>query len=199
MKYPMMTKINQEGFALMLGLLVLTIVGIVAGGGFYVYQAQKDAGQSLNKTSSTNNSTPDTPQKASPDPAKNNSTQKPVEDKNPGFFVITQWDVAVRIGSTTHSDKLTYRVAKDEYGDDTAYFLLTEEVSKNCREVGFALHRKTTPENSKYVKIGQAHYAPSSAPLSFCDKYTDEDKAVSLLNELSDSIAKFDYEFKPAN
>lgn len=193
-------KLNQKGFTLLSILLVIVVIGIVGGTGFYVYKAQKDTKQSLTNVSTSNNASADTTKKQdNTNQQQQTATPKPAENKNPGYVTIVEWGVAARIGNTANSEKLTYRIAKDEYGDDTAYFLLTENVSKNCREVGLALHRKTTGENSKYAKIGQGYYTPSATPMSMCDKFANEQKAIVLLNELSASLDKYDYEFKASN
>lgn len=195
-----MMKLNQKGFAPIAILLVIGIIGIVGGTGFYIYKAQKDTNKSLNNASASNNSSANTAKNQSgSNQQQQAATPKPTENKNPGYVTIAEWGVAARIGDTANSDKLTYRIAKDENGDDTAYFLLTENISKNCREVGLALHKKTTGDNSKYTKIGQGYYAPTAAPISMCDKFTNEEKAIVLLNELSASIEKNDFEFKASN
>lgn len=188
---------NQSGFALIEGLLILLIVAVIGGVGYYVYNSQKQTDRSLNSASSVSDNDSST-KRSDNSSAKEKETEVMV-NKNPGFVTISEWGVAAKIGSTDNSDKLTYRITKDEYGDDTAYFLLTDSVSTKCREVGLALHRKVGSDNSKYAKIGAASYAPSAALASMCDKQVGEEKAITLLNQLSTSINSYDYEFKVAN
>ena len=185
-------KTNENGFAIVGGLLIALAISMVGGTGYYVYSSQKATRQSLENASAANAQVQPAEKKQE---VQNNPVQ-PVENKNPGYVIIKEWGIAARIGSTANSDKLTYRIDKDDYGDDTAYFMLKESVSKNCREVGVALHRKLSGDNSKYAKIGNAFYAPTAAPTSICDKSVNEDAAIKLLEELTTSVNNLDYEFK---
>jgi type II secretory pathway pseudopilin PulG len=194
---------KETGFTLIETSLVLLIVFIISGVGYYVYSAQNNTKNSLNNASRANTAIAKPVKDASNDsvktPVNSEKTPQPAssQNNNPGYLVINEWGVALRIGDKSYSDKLTYRIGKDTYGDDTVYILLKEDVSKNCREVGFALHKSDSP-NSKYTKIGNSAYAPSAAPMSMCDKFPNETKAIEILNALSTSINKLDYEVKAA-
>lgn len=49
-------RINQKGLAVIEGILILAIVGIIAGAGYFVYQAQNKAKDTLDKASQTSQS-----------------------------------------------------------------------------------------------------------------------------------------------
>jgi hypothetical protein len=185
-------KLDQKGIALLGGLIFLAVISLVGGTGFYVYNTNNGPNQPLSVTPAKKTNKAVTAQ------ATTSTTIKPIDNKNPGFVTIKEWGVAVRIGSVSNADKLTYRMAKDEHGDDTVYFTI-KNVPENCRNVGFALHRKTIGESEKYVKIGNGFYAPSAAPLSLCDKSPGEEKTSELLTQLGESLDKLDFEVKVSN
>lgn len=177
--------VNQKGFTLVAGLLIVAAIGIVGGTGYYVYSTQKTAQQALNKASQD-----DGPATPSQTPAE------PDTDGELGFVTIKEWGVAVRVGAPQNSSKLSYKINKDEQGNDTAYFILNPSITQSCPDVGFAVHKASAQDSSKYTKIGDGYYAPSAAGVRQC--LPGEEKAQALLKEFSDSISKMDYEIKAA-
>lgn len=176
---------NQKGFTLVAGLLILVAIGLVGGTGYYVYNAQKAADQALTKANQDNA------------PVADQTPAQPATDSEKGFVTIKEWGVTVRIGAPENSSKLSYKIQKDEQGNDTAYFILSPSITQACPDVGFAVHKASTSDSSKYTKIGDGYYAASGAAVEQCAP--GEEKAQVLLKELSDSIGKMDYEIKAAN
>ena len=175
--------VNQKGFTLVASLLILVAMGLVGGTGYYVYNAQKTADQALTKAKQDD--APATP---------NQTPAQPATDSEKGFVTIKEWGVAVRIGAPENSSKLSYKIQKDEQGNDTAYFILSPSITQACPDVGFAVHKASSSDSSKYTKIGDGYYAASGAAVNQCAP--SEEKAQVLLKEISASISKMDYEIK---
>jgi prepilin-type N-terminal cleavage/methylation domain-containing protein len=73
--------INQKGFTVIEGLLVLLILAIIGGTGYYVYQANNDATETQNQAqTNANSATP--PNKEKAEKAKSDSKDAKAEDES---------------------------------------------------------------------------------------------------------------------
>jgi len=90
---------NQKGFAVLEGLLILVIVGILAGTGWYVMKAKDQTDKTLGQTSNS-----------SVQPAKASATSQK-------FFTITEWSVKAPYSGDLG---LQYKITSDDLGETWA-------------------------------------------------------------------------------
>ncbi len=94
-----MKKMNSKGFTVVHGLLMLVIIAIIGGSGFFVYKAQEDTNGSLDNTAHGSDSSIDIPKKEKSD-ALDNPAQK--------YLEIPQWGVKVPLSDSLKD--LEYKV-----------------------------------------------------------------------------------------
>ena len=148
----LMKKIYQKGFSVLEVALVVVILGLLGGGGWYIYQRNQDT----NKTAA---STP----KA--------DTATPIADEMK-TLEIKEWGVKLK---SKYADKLTYKYSDTDgeltKGDMLPYVSSIEILFKpgvmddeECQP-GFGFQRLTNKnDSSAYVTIGDYTYASDGAP-----------------------------------
>ena len=109
---------NQKGFAVLEGLLILVIVGILAGTGWYVVNAKRNADKALGST--TNYSAP--------------KTTRTIKDSAPKTMTIKEWGVQ----ATYSGDQTLQYDVVNQNGNSWAYVSSTELVAKGCSVDGGA-------------------------------------------------------------
>jgi hypothetical protein len=88
---------SQKGFAAIQALLVLVIVIMVGGVGYYVWQSQKQVDKTYSQTANS-----------SAAPSKNKIIAPSAKtDPNAGYFVIKEWNVRSAYSATYH---LSYKI-----------------------------------------------------------------------------------------
>jgi hypothetical protein len=114
----MMKKLNgQKGFTAVAGLLLLVIVGIIGGTGWYVWRAQQSVSESSKNTDYT----------VTTGVAKASESTKPATQSTTSYLVIKEWGVKLPL-----------------YNDDSnAYYTYNSSASLNVKYYdGITLHDK---------------------------------------------------------
>lgn len=94
-----MKRVNQNGFSVAEGLLVLVIIGLVAGVGFYVYKANQDTSKSLGNIESSESSAQKTKAETTP------SEQSADETANWTLFSSSKgWSIRVPDGWSLYTN-----------------------------------------------------------------------------------------------
>jgi hypothetical protein len=161
-------KKNQSGFSIVEGLLILVIVGILGGTGWYVWNSNKKANDLLNSADKSSNVTA-TPNKKKVDTKDN----KPVDTKtftdkttNVSFSYPDGWDI-VNNGDPSHVGYLLNMQVSSKDSGSSLVFSLTVR-SKDAADAKFepggspirdlssteAYLQKITANDSEYALVG---------------------------------------------
>jgi type II secretory pathway pseudopilin PulG len=140
-----MKKLSQKGFGIVEVLLLVVLVGIIAGAGWYVYQSQKKTNASLDKTNQNIESISKS-QKTVVDSTKSKDNTK--------YLVIKEWGVEIPLSADIEDATYTYK----QIGDGSTAYLSTAKLTAmdpNCgpdkTSVG-AIFRQTTAQHDENVK-----------------------------------------------
>ncbi len=100
---------SQSGFAALEAVLLVVIVAIIGGTGYFVYHANKKTNSTFNSAAKVAQSTPQQKtKKKSTTPAKTTTT---TPAPTQAYFTITEWGVRAPYNGT---DTLTYRLNADK-------------------------------------------------------------------------------------
>lgn len=118
-----MKKLNTKGFGLIEGLLILVIVGIVGGTGFYVYNANKKASSGSDGTTIAKRDKNDT------------EDGKPVNTSDENYLLIEEW--GIKIPQLPEGNVISYEIDEN---NNFAFFVSSEQkaVGGDCGEFSFA-------------------------------------------------------------
>ncbi len=111
-----MKKLNQDGIASTLVILIVVLVLAVGGIGWYVYNAQKKTNSTLDNTTKSQSE----PQKSTKPTTP--TTTKPVADPNTGYLVVKEWGVKFKEGALTQDPEYAIK-------DDHTLYLSTKTYS----------------------------------------------------------------------
>ncbi len=128
MKIPM-KQLNQKGFALVEGLLILVILAAIGGVGYYVYQANNDATDTQNAAQTAANS-------ATPPKTKTN------------YVAIKEWSVR-----SPYDGKLDLSYTIKDNGADFSSKQLSDATNGGC--VGYGGHIVRYMPNEEYGVGGE--------------------------------------------
>lgn len=133
---------GQKGFAAIEAVLVLVVVAILAGTGYYVYHANKKTDATLNAASKASQSSPAKTTK------KKASAKQPADSTATQYFTIKEWGVRA---SETNGDTLTYKFVS---GSDNSIEVISQKLSQyGCTDRGaggIARLKGTDPASNIY-------------------------------------------------
>jgi type II secretory pathway pseudopilin PulG len=92
-------KKSQDGFSAVEGLLIIIIIGILGGVGWYVWNSQKQVDKTYSQTANSSVS-----------PKTKNTSSSAALDSSPSYFVIKEWGVKVPV--TDSNVKYYYKFDK---------------------------------------------------------------------------------------
>jgi uncharacterized protein (UPF0333 family) len=135
---------NQKGFAALEAVLIVVILAILGGTGYYVYHANKKADDTLNSAS----------QAAQSSPSKSKSIKASAANSAPKYFTITEWGVRA---PETNGDTLTYKFTSST---DNVAEVISQKLSQSygCNSYGAGLI-------SRYSGTGPASDVDQLAPV----------------------------------
>lgn len=176
-------KLNQKGFSVVEGLIVVVVILAIAGAGLYVYKNQKD--EPKKDTSNSQTEKTDTSDK------EEHEEQEAADPAESQYLVISEWGIKLKLDG---ANKATYEI-KNEAGQNAhgesytalAQLKLAESVTTNpdCQELGLSVFRATEQSqviNSK--KVGDYYYYITGGPGSCGDADADAVRT-ELLNQLN--------------
>jgi hypothetical protein len=157
-----MKKLTSQGFTAFEAILIVVILAIIAGTGFYVYHANKKASDTLNTAS-----------KAQSEPSVHKNTGTKLSASSQGFFTIKEWGVrAPYTGSDTFSYGLedggqsATVLSKKVTASDSActtygagqigQYLATDSAGTDDSDLTVAQDAKDHP--GLYTKVGENYY-----------------------------------------
>jgi type II secretory pathway pseudopilin PulG len=94
-------KKTQRGFSAVEALLLVIIIGMLVGVGWYVWHSQKQVDKTYSQTANSSVS-----------PKSKKSTNSAALDSNSNYFVIKEWGVKLPV--TDSSDKYYYKIDKND-------------------------------------------------------------------------------------
>lgn len=169
-----MKKLNTKGFGAIEALLIVVIVGVIGGVGYFVYNSQKKTSKPLDnaansQTEPQNTSTPD------------NTTTVSAPDKYAGNLVIKEWGLRMNMKD---ADKVTYEYhgsgLEDDKGQQESYITLVVKPDylqdKTCTvSVGITRYKSVNSEFFIGIakKIGDYYYIGGGSPYS-CGNEADD-------------------------
>jgi hypothetical protein len=144
---------SQKGFAAIQALLVLVIVIMVGGVGYYVWQSQKQVDKTYSQTANSSVA----PSK------KNQLNPTPVANANLKYFVIKEWGVRAPYDN---SDTLTYRVAP---GNGNSIEVISKNLADKygCTDYGAGIVARLAPTD----KVGPTDTTVEQAAQAQADQY----------------------------
>ncbi|HSX43816.1 MAG TPA: hypothetical protein VLE69_00750 [Candidatus Saccharimonadales bacterium] len=175
-----MIKLNSKGLGVIEVILVVVIVGLIGGVGYFVYQSKKNTDQILNNTANSQG-TPEKSTKTSTKPTTPSNTVT-TTNTDPNYLIIKEWGVKVKI---PNANRLSYEIVSQS-GDgttpdgsaeyvDTARLSLADSITTDtsCKSIGIGIGRakliKSTsslPTVGNYVfEVGGSPYACGNAQL----------------------------------
>lgn len=162
----MSLKSNQKGFGAVEVLLVLILIGILGGVGFYVYNSNKKSNQKADTTS--------TASKAETKVADKSTDTETVKeaDANLGYLVIKEWGVKIKLRdsmkvSYTYSAEAGNQAASIDYQSSIKPVIKPEFLQDKTCEVGAGVLRSVSvsADQAQYSKkIGNQYYTVTGAP-----------------------------------
>lgn len=163
-----MKRINQKGFAVLETFLLIVIIVLLAGIGYYVWHSNKQAASTYKAASNSAQSSP---------APKAPKTSAKADD---AAVSITEWGVKVTFAD---ADKVTYKMDAN-----SAALLLKPSVTTNeeCQDLGVGFVRdpaQGSPAAANAVSVGEHSYGLEGAPAA-CDDGADN----SALNQLRSKI-----------
>jgi hypothetical protein len=191
-------KTKQSGFAVLEGLLILVIVVMVAGIGYYVWHAKQQTDKTLTQASNTNQVT---------------VPQEVVTIKGKYYVSISQWGVKVPVGSN-QANRFRYILSSGDADAsatiiDTKSYDLEKQLARATLPCASSVQlmrsldnmfmnadtdkRETLPEGRRSVKLGGYYYFkyPSQGcgySSSTLDKLDAVSGGIELESDLSNLI-----------
>jgi hypothetical protein len=167
----------QKGFAALESLLILVIIAIIGGIGWYAIHTKHQTDKILAQADKISQSTPALSKKSTPTSLNTNST--------PAYLVIKEWGIKVKLGSADSSivgykiDNLTSCLAGPCNG--RANLSLSSKVKTECEDLGIGINRRMydvstrLPSGSGDVakQVGDYWYDVSGGPGSCGDPSSD--------------------------
>jgi hypothetical protein len=164
-------KNNQTGFSAVEAFLILIIIAIVGGTGWYVWHAKQTADKSLSSSAIT-----------SPTFEKKTATTVPPQASSKTYLTIKEWGIKVKLGSADPSI-ISYTLlgpTNTEEGDklaDAAQLSLTSSVTTNteCQSLGIIIQRSSTKlsDRPNQQQVGNYWYDVGGSPSSCGDTKLD--------------------------
>ena len=151
-------KKNQKGFSVVGGLIVLVVVCVIGGTGWYIWQSRdKSTQQATNKAEESKEEVPE---------VENNSSE---------YLEIKDWNVKVRLGDA-NPNLLSYK-----YYETSVSLYLKSSVTNNvsCRDLGIGISKTFTSKISmdgdprSYKKLGDYTYVVKGSPFGCGDERLD--------------------------
>jgi type II secretory pathway pseudopilin PulG len=126
---------TQKGFAVVEVTLLLVLVSIIAGTGYFVWHSKKQADKSLNTAANTNQTASSKSSSSKGSNPSNHSTNSQSSNSalSSQYLVITQWGVEMPI--TADIKDAYYDVLENNEGDPNLYGLSTHvlaSLDSNC-------------------------------------------------------------------
>jgi uncharacterized protein (UPF0333 family) len=157
-------RLNQKGFGALEVLLLLVIVGIIGGAGWYVYQSQKKTNESLDKAN----------QNIETIAQNKKTTEKATEKPNDSVKHVDIPELGIRV-TFDEADKVSYKLQTgncslvpitDTKCNKSAQFLfVNKELEKKCTSVGVSVYEfSQQPEGISSTKVGSKYYSINGAP-----------------------------------
>lgn len=183
-----MKKFNYEsGFAAAEALLIVVIVAIVGGTGWYVWHSKQSVNTTLSNTGKS-----DTPivHKTTVSKDNNKMSSNAAEDASQ-YVTIADWGIRIKM---RNADKIQFKVI-DTPGqisyDGTNYdavanpeFVPSALVNKSC-EPGVSLFRaKEAPQEYTAMQVGNLYYWVTGGP-GACDNDNDNQLKTQFLQDFS--------------
>lgn len=146
-----MKRLNNKGFAALEAVLIVVIVGLLAGVGYYVWHANKQTTDTLNAASKD----------AAGSPAKTSkkSTSAPSSVTTQQYITVQEWGVRAPI-----TDGLTYTEHKQTVGGELFVGFTSTKLAgyKGCEEAGGIIGRYTANEGADDAGDSAASLAKST-------------------------------------
>jgi Tfp pilus assembly protein PilE len=164
-----MKNLNAKGFGILEGLLIVVIVGLLGGAGYYVYNSQKktnesldSANNSLNQINSANNA---------------NENQEPqgqtdAETADKGQLAIKELGIKIKLQDY---EKLSYKYVAKSGGDfytgrydSFATPLIKKRFLQDdsCQNLGVNIYKSTKQQDFDTKKIGGYYFWVTGSPAS---------------------------------
>jgi hypothetical protein len=178
-------KKNQKGFSALEGLLIVVIVGMLGGVGWYVWHSQQQVDKTYFQTS--NSSVRPRP-KISSTTSPQSSTNK--EDPNKDYLVIKEWGVKLPMAD---ADKVSYSylaTCSDPSGigtcDSTIGLNVNSELlqDKTCK-ISVGMSRYTSFDQraaDSFTKVGKYYFGEGGSPYN-CGNDHDNNLNAKLREE----------------
>lgn len=176
-----MIRLNNEGFGVIEALLLLIIVGIIGGTGFYVYNANKSTSNGNENTIVKQDSKPEEP--------------KTTKDPNEDYLVIKEWGVKIPLTNLLKS-------ARYEMHNKDGYAQLLVDIdgdsAKNCsNEASIVRIDKYSPNAENFrertsdldenaSKIGNVYYRIEPSQAACSDNEAIQDQATKIRSDWTD-------------
>lgn len=190
----MKKRYGQNGFAVLEIILLVVIVGLIAGAGWYVYNSQHKTKNDLNNISSSETTLQKTTKSAS---TSNPATSQTTTQK---YLVISQWGVKVPL--TSDIADLTYTIdsAGSGVSFNSAKFVTLTNGQCNLANVDYLGRMlKTTDPNAPYLggtyasffslkQIGSNYYAYVLPIQMYCQQTPSNQTQIDYFNSAKTSI-----------
>lgn len=181
-----MKKLNAKGFGALEAVLMVVILGIIGGAGYYVYNSQKKEDTVIDSTAKSQ-SEPD--KTATPATDKLNDTLPvPVRDTSGIYLNVPEWGVKIQMSNAA---KVTYEydgnpgsVSNGEY-ESTLVLKVKPELlqDKSCSlSVGMYRTKNDLSNNPNALKVGEYYYFRGGSPYGCTLPNGQENVADNTLN-----------------
>lgn len=140
-----MKKLNQSGFGAIEAILIVVIVAIIGGTGYYVYHANKQTDKAANNASSSNI-------ESSKTQATSSKTTAPAN--TPKYLTIKEWGIRAPYSG---SDSFSYIISTNNTATVISQKLKTKY---GCTDMGAGMIQRLNPNESTSadVHIGNYYY-----------------------------------------
>ena len=177
----------QKGFSTIEILLVLILITLIGGVGYFVFSKQNEKSNDTATTTEITNE-----QSNKKDEVVSTDTQ-PDANTNDGYLVINEWGVKIK---NTESSKIAYKVVNESMSDkkgdkynSKVILSIKPEYLKQVKEcnIGVEMYRyPTKPSLGNNIQVGASYYGIIGTPTNCTNNESDSDTILqkSILNQL---------------
>ncbi len=178
-----MKKLNNKGFGVVEGLLILVIIGIVGGTIFYVRKSYNNVNSGSDGTTISHNQKAEDQTEAQPVEEQQAESE---EDVNKGYLVVDEWGVRIKLRDADRVKSYSYdSKASDIFGikyDSSITPVINPHNSQNtnCKSIGVTMFRSKTNPNVDSKKVDGYYFFMTGSPGQCTDDPDDPDNQLNI-------------------